>query len=63
MWNFFKIINTHNNEIIRKYDKWIIIIIIIIMYWERPEYWEETCCHSDSGEKPSANADVKNSNE
>ena len=38
-------------------------------YWERPEYWEEswrlekTCCHSDSSEKPSANADVKNSNE
>ena len=23
----------------------------------------ETCCHSDSSEKPSANADVKNSNE
>ena len=38
-------------------------------YWERPEYWveswrlEQTCCHSDSSEKPSANADVKNSNE
>ena len=35
--------------------------------WERPESWEEswrleeTCCHSDSSEKPSANADVKNS--
>ena len=24
---------------------------------------EETCCHSDSREKPSANADLKNSNE
>ena len=24
---------------------------------------EETCCHSDSSEKPSANADVKSSNE
>ena len=23
----------------------------------------ETCCHSNSSEKPSANADVKNSNE
>ena len=23
----------------------------------------ETCCHSNSGEKPSANTDVKNSNE
>ena len=23
---------------------------------------EETCCHSDSSERPSANADVKNSN-
>ena len=37
-------------------------------YWKRPEYWEEswrleeTCCHSDSSEKPSANTDVKNSN-
>ena len=35
-------------------------------YWKRPEYceesWrlEETCCHSNSSEKPSANADVKN---
>ena len=37
-------------------------------YWEGPEYWEswtlgKTCCHSNSSEKPSANADVKNSNE
>ena len=24
---------------------------------------QETCCHSDSSEKPSVNADVKNSNE
>ena len=38
-------------------------------YWEWPEYWgeswrlEETCCHSNSSEKPSANADVeKNDN-
>ena len=35
--------------------------------WERPEYWEEswrlgeTCCHSNSSERLSANADVKNS--
>ena len=35
--------------------------------WERLEYWEEswrfeeTCCHSNSSEKPSANSDVKNS--
>ena len=34
--------------------------------FERPEYWEEswrleeTCCHSNSCERPSANADVKN---
>ena len=41
----------------------------LLHYWERPEYWEEswrleeTCCHSDSSEKPSANADAKNSNE
>ena len=38
-------------------------------YWKQPEYWEEswrfgeTCCHSISSERPSANADVKNSNE
>ena len=36
-------------------------------YWKRPEYWEEswrleeTCCHSNSSEKPSAKADAKNS--
>ena len=35
--------------------------------WKRPEYWEESwtlkeiCCPSKSSEKPSANADVKNS--
>ena len=34
-------------------------------YWERSEYWkeswrfEETCWHSNSSEKPSANTDVK----
>ena len=38
-------------------------------YWKRPEYWEEswrleeTWCHSISSERPSAYADVKNSNE
>ena len=38
-------------------------------YWKRPEYWEEswrleeTCYHSISCERPSANADVKNFNE
>ncbi len=37
--------------------------------WERPEYWEqswrleETCCHTKFSEKPSANADMKSSNE
>ena len=37
--------------------------------WEWPEYWEEswrleeTCCHSNSSERPSANAEVKNSYE
>ena len=36
-------------------------------YWEWLEYWEEswsleeTCCHSNSSEKPSTNVDVKNS--
>ena len=36
-------------------------------YWERIEYWEEswrleeTCCHSNSSEKPSANTDVRDS--
>ena len=40
-----------------------------IHYWERLEYWEESWrleeswCHSISSEKPSAYADVKNSNE
>ena len=35
-------------------------------YWEQPEYWEglwrheETCCFSNSSEKPSATTDVKN---
>ena len=28
-----------------------------------PGRLEETCCHSDSSEKPSALADVKNSND
>ncbi len=38
-------------------------------YWERPEYWEEswrleeTCSHLHSSERPSAYADVNNSNE
>ena len=37
--------------------------------WKWPEYWEESwtleeiCCHSISSERPSALADVKNSNE
>ena len=36
-------------------------------YWERPEYWEEssrheeTCCHLNSSENPSAKTDEKNS--
>ena len=36
-------------------------------YWEWPEYWEEslrleeTCCHSNSSEIPSAYTDMKNS--
>ena len=39
----------------------------LLHYWDRSEYWEqswrlgETCCHSNSSEKPSAGADVKNS--
>ena len=38
-------------------------------YWEGPDYWEEswrlkeTCCHSNSSERPSAKTNVKNSNE
>ena len=38
-----------------------------IHYWDQSEYWEEfwrleeTCGHLNSGERPSANADVKNS--
>ena len=41
----------------------------LLHYWEWPEYWEEswrleeTCCHSNSSERPSANAYVTNSNE
>ena len=37
----------------------------LLYYWERPEYWEEswkfeeTCCHSNFSERPSANAEVK----
>ena len=35
-----------------------------INYWERPEYWKESSnSNSNSIVKPSANADVKNSNE
>ena len=36
-------------------------------HWERPEYWEEswrleeTCCHSNSCQRPTANTDEKNS--
>ena len=38
-------------------------------YWKRSEYWEgswrleETCCHSNSSERPSGKTDEKNSNE
>ena len=32
-------------------------------YWEESWKLEETCCHSISCKKPSAYADVKNSNE
>ena len=35
--------------------------IIKIEYWEESWRLEETCCHSDSSEKPSASAGVKNS--
>ena len=40
----------------------------LVNYWDQPEYWEEswwleeTCCHSNSIENPSAFANVKNSN-
>ena len=40
----------------------------LLHYWEWPEYWEEywgleeICCHSNSSERPSANANVKISN-
>ena len=33
------------------------MIMIIMINWKL----EETCCHSNSSEKPSANTDVKNS--
>ena len=41
--------------------------IKLLHYWDRSKYcegsWrlEETCCHSNSSERPSANAAVKNS--
>ena len=47
---------------------WRVETIQTKVYWQRPEYgeefWrlEETCCHSNSIERPSANADVKKSN-
>ena len=31
------------------------------IYWEESWRLEETCCHSNSSEKTSANTDVKNS--
>ena len=40
--------------------------ISLLNYWDRPEYWEEswrleeTWCHSNSSEKPSAYTGVKN---
>ena len=43
------------------------ITVDVLHYWYRPEYrvesrrLEETCCHSNSNERPSANTDVKNS--
>ena len=39
----------------------------ILLYWDRLEYWEDswrlevTCCHSNFSERPSSNADEKNS--
>ena len=30
--------------------------IQITTFCDRPEYWEETCCHSDSSERPSADS-------
>ena len=39
----------------------------LLYYWDQPEYWdeswrfEETCCHSNFSERPSANAGVENS--
>ncbi len=32
-------------------------------YWEKSWRLEEICCHSNSSERQSANADIKNSNE
>ena len=32
-------------------------------YWEESSKFEESCCHLNFSEKPSANADVKNSND
>ena len=36
-------------------------IITLAEYWEESTRLDETCCHSNSSEWQSANADVKNS--
>ena len=52
-------------KVLENFDEWR--PSKLLHYWELPEYWEmswrleETCCHSNSCEKPSAIADVKNS--
>ena len=53
-------VRIHSQDIRMEFGK-------LLHYWEWSEYWEkswwleETCCHSNFSERPSANDDMKNS--
>ena len=48
-------------KILIKEVETIQIITLLSEYWEESCRLEETYCHSNFGKRPSANADVKNS--
>ena len=59
-WEEFLSLNRQWKTIsLRRCEKllWVIIIIVIEVSWRL----EETCCHSNSREKPSTKTDMKNS--
>ena len=64
-WYSHPRISTRTGRLVKKQDEWR--PPKLLHYWDRPENWEEswrldgTCCHSNSSEKPSANAGGKNS--